>query len=201
MGPTALFIAPTCSTRAAQIWNVPQWAFPRVPPLGLISIISFLHSKGFHAELLDCYELAFQFHTLHVEPLVARAAARLRPLLTGLSVPTAAFRQARELARLIKEQYPTGILIAGGPHPSVEPELTLEQIPWLDAVCVGTGEDVCREIMDGVAPDRIPGLMVRGAEDRFIRRAPAKDLDAFPFPDFRLVTIHSTPTTQPCFSG
>lgn len=182
MRPNALFISPSSEVG---VWK--RWPLPRLPPLGLLSIASSLRKKGCPVELLDCSELTCTFGRGAAAPLVARAIDRSLPFLTGLSIYSAVFEEARELARLVKERHPGGLLVAGGAHPSAEPELTLEQIPWLDAVCVGSGEEVCGEIMDGTALDRIPGLMVRGKEEHFTRRKPIADLDTLPFPDFGLV--------------
>ena len=108
----------------------------------------------------------------------------------GLNMTTALFESSKILAQALKTRYPHIPLIAGGPHPSVEPFYTLEKIEHLDGLCIGAGEDVCLEIAEGHNPADISGLLVRGAEDRYRPRTVEMNIDQYPFPDYHL-TNHS----------
>ncbi len=60
------------------------------------------------------------------------------------------FYETKSIATLIKNKYPHIPIVAGGPFPPVEPELTLQQIESLDSVCIGDGEEVSYDILEGI---------------------------------------------------
>jgi radical SAM superfamily enzyme YgiQ (UPF0313 family) len=84
------------------------------------------------------------------------------------------------------------LIVAGGAHPSAEPEATLEN-PALDAVAIGEGEDTLRELLDCQRArqpgSHLAGLVVRaedGTPRRNAPRASIEDLDRLPMPAWDL---------------
>jgi radical SAM superfamily enzyme YgiQ (UPF0313 family) len=71
----------------------------------------------------------------------------------------------------------------------VEPLLTFRQNPFLDAVCIGAGEEVCLDIMDGKTMKAIKGLMRRDCPGAFEKRTVDDDIDKYPFPDFSTFNV------------
>jgi len=152
-------------------------------PTNLLGLAAELAAAGHDPRLLD----------LEVVPdpreALARALDEHRPAVVGLSVVTPHVPGAADIARQARLADPHVFLIAGGPHATALPDDLLDEIPSLDAVCVGEGDQTFPAVCDalqrvGVAdPARetalagIPGLVLRehgatGARD------PLPDLDS-----------------------
>lgn len=89
-----------------------------------------------------------------------------------------------ELARRVKERYPDCLVLAGGPDPDYEGSGFFDRHPYLDAVALQDGEPILRQILEGMAEDRldltaVPNLVLPGGEEA-IRKTPT----ALPFHDF-----------------
>jgi anaerobic magnesium-protoporphyrin IX monomethyl ester cyclase len=181
MSRRVLFIFPAYGTDY-EMARLPYWRGCAAPPVGLLSIVSYLSSRGHACRLLDVRELVFRRRTVKVLPLISREVDSFKPDVIGVSLLTAHFEEVRGIVAHLKKRYPAIHITVGGPHPSVEPEVTLAQIDSLDSVCVGAGEEVCLAIAQGDTFKDIAGLMLRGSEDSFQHRKAEADLDKYPFP-------------------
>jgi B12-binding domain/radical SAM domain protein len=109
-------------------------------------------------------------------------------LVVAFSLATASLPQVAEaLGRLGKslhnKKLTNVILVAGGPHPSGDPEGTLEM--GFDVVVVGEGErtfpDLLARLFAGDSLTDLPGLAFwDGGQVKRSGRAPMIDMDAFP---------------------
>ena len=101
--------------------------------------------------------------------------------------------QYRYIKRVLSDLAPwKAFTIFGGIHPTVAPEC-IEEVPALNAICVGEGEHPMRELGErlqaGRPVDDIPNLWVRRADGSIARnptRAFVENLDELPFPDREL---------------
>lgn len=168
-------------------YNSMPWDINRLPPIGVISLMSYLHSKGHGVQLIDCSEKIYTSRSNNYIQHIFDAIDSFHPDVIGINMLSQGFKYAKAVAREVKNRYPDLFIIAGGVHPSVEPELTLLQISELDAVCVGPGEEPMLELLDGTLPSQIPGIMAWGYEHRFVKRDPVMDIDRYPFPNYSLV--------------
>ena len=153
-----------------------------LPPLGILSIASFLRDEGFkvkvydiHAEKLDENELRFRLK-------------KDRPNYVGISVLTNMCIPAHKIARIVKEELKACVVIAGGVHAEAMPERMLKNSSF-DAVVRGDGEEPMKEIMQDIPFKKIPGLSYR-----FLNKVihnPLRpinlDLDKYSFPAYDLV--------------
>lgn len=171
------------------MWNYERWWLHLFPPLGLLAIASYLKQHGHAVKIIDCRELIWSLKTDDYLPVIAAEVRAFKPDYIGLNMLTSLFPEAKNLAGHLKKNFPELTILAGGPHPSVEPELTLRQIEGLDAVCVGAGEEVCLDLAEGKAPADVHGLMVRDKLERYVFREPEANLDKYPFPDFSLIKV------------
>lgn len=185
MKSKAIFILPPHGTDIDAIKR-PPWGIVRIPPIGLLSIGSYLQAKGHDIKIIDGRELVTRYKTKEYIPLILKIVDEFKPDIIGINILTALFDEAKAISRELKRKFPNSIVIAGGPHPSVEPVLTFQQNQYLDAMCIGHGEEVCLDILDGKKLNRIPGLMHRGCIDRFEKRSPELDIDKYPFPNYAL---------------
>jgi radical SAM superfamily enzyme YgiQ (UPF0313 family) len=103
---------------------------------------------------------------------------------------------------LVRRSY-RGLIVAGGPHASALPALTLKKISGLNGVIQGEGEEAIVRLADGNNPDQIPGVWwKRGPGSQ--PTAPSQvlqieNLDTLPFPAFDLLDMdfYTRPSTYP----
>ena len=181
-----LFILPADSSDRG-IWQQESWRISRHPPLGLLSIMSYLDSKGYPASLIDCRELIIRYRTDDVYPIIRDKVTQYKPDLIGINLLTTYFEEVKCLSRYLKEVFPDIPLFAGGCHPSVLPQKTLEQNSYLDGVCVGAGEEVCLDLVEGKSWDAIEGLMLREVPEKFVPRDVEWNLDKYPFLNYNII--------------
>jgi len=163
----------------------PSWGICRIPPIGLLAVGSYVHSKGYEVKIIDCRELIVRHKTNEYIQHIVKVVEEFRPDVIGINMLTALFPEALRIAHGLKENFSDCLIIAGGVHPSVEPELTLQQNQYIDAICVGAGEEVCLDIMEG--KNNILGLMHRGHISNYVSRPVEMNIDKYPFPNYDLV--------------
>ncbi len=186
MKSKAIFILPP-SNYDFNKSKTPSWDICRIPPIGLIAIASYLHVKGHNVKIIDCREIIVKYKTNDYYKFVLDIIEKFGPNIIGINMLTALFDEAKKISEEIKKKFPNITIVAGGPHPSIEPQLTFQQIPYIDAICIGPGEEVSLDIMDGKDISNIPGLMQRDHIDKFEKRTLNLNIDKYPFPNYDLV--------------
>jgi len=127
------------------------------------------------------------FGKFDLEPL-RRELAVYQPDVVGFHLVYPQFHHVR---RILDELKPWPMfVIAGGAHPTVQPEETLRDLPQLNAICLGEGEfpllELVEALRDGRPVDAIRNLWVRHADGTIVRnplRPFIQDLDSLPFMD------------------
>lgn len=153
-----------------------------LPPLGILSIASFLESKGYTVKVYDVHGEKLEDHDLR---------DRLRadkPRYIGISVLTNMAIPAHKIARICKEELPGSPIIVGGAHVEALPERTLRNSA-IDAVVRGDGEETMLEFVEGRPFEDIKGLSFRegGAVRHNGPRPVETDLDKYPMPAYHQV--------------
>lgn len=166
-----------------------SWDISRIPPMGPLTIMSYLHEKQHAVALVDCREIIVQYGTRDYIPIVLDRIKAFRPDVVGINILTALVPEAAKISDAVRKTFPHIFQVAGGTHPSVEPEITMTQMEGLDAICIGAGEEVCLELLEGNQPEGIQGLYVRGREERYVRRPVEMNIDKYPFPNYGLANL------------
>lgn len=116
---------------------------------------------------------------------MTRLARHHEKLIVALSFATPnAPGVAQELARLRTLDLPGVTVIAGGPHPSGDPEGTLNM--GVDAVVVGEGESTLPTLVERLLSEEsivgLPGVITRDASGQVVKgpRPPRVDLNEYP---------------------
>lgn len=187
MKSKAIFILPPHSSDFNK-FKGHSWSICRIPPIGLIAIGSYLHTKGHDVKIIDCRELIVEHKTNEYIPLILKIVEEFKPDMVGINILTALFDEAKNISCELKKKFPNLTIIVGGVHPSVEPLLTFQQNQYIDAICIGAGEEVCLDILDGKKISGIQGLMYRDYIDKFENRAANLDIDKYPFLNFALAS-------------
>lgn len=150
------------------------------PPLGLGYISSVLKVAGYKTNIID---LAFDPELSQIKRLKDEGT------IYGISYTTPQYDFANMVIHLIKNKDPSGIVICGGPHPSVRPENAISNED-VDIVIRGEGEytflDIVDSLKDEKSLDDVDGIFYRNNEGKIKKtkdRAPIQELDDLPFPD------------------
>ncbi len=159
------------------------------PAQGTMILGAVAREAGWDVRCLDTY-------LVYDDEAAVREAIRVfAPDVIGLSALTAESRALHRLARAARDAAPQAVLLAGGPHPSAEPEKTAAD-PAIDAAVIGEGErtllDILARVAKGEAWKHVPGLAVRGESGAVHRTEPRpyiEDLDELPMPAWDLTDI------------
>jgi radical SAM superfamily enzyme YgiQ (UPF0313 family) len=94
----------------------------------------------------------------------------------------------KEIASLIKKQWPEKYVIAGGAYPTLSPDVVINGS--FNALCVGEGEfptlELCNQLESGVLPHGIANLWIKssdGSIEKNKTREFLSEIDILPFPD------------------
>ena len=162
---------------------------PRSCWIGLNIALGYLAASlkraGIEVKILD-----FTNHRqLPVEKLEKAVIESYKPDLIGMPVfYTSYFVVKDQIARI--KQYCNCPVVCGGPQVVIEQKQMLLDIPELDFVLVGDGEDAIVELCDAIRGKRqlssIAGLIYRNGGELVSNqaRAVAPDIDSIPYPDY-----------------
>jgi len=184
-------------------------AGPGKPPrsvqgLGLPYLAAVLEEARFQAKIFDLYPPSPDTDDPAVlDQRLADSIAQEQPCIVGMTIHTPAYAERLRLAKCIRERLPHALLIAGGHHPSAEPEHLLRNSDF-DLCVIGEGEETLLEIAHKVGAGlraSLPGdwlQNVRGVaykqDDAIVHtppRPPVSDLDSLPFPAHHLLGLEN----------
>ncbi|MDH5670748.1 MAG: B12-binding domain-containing radical SAM protein [Myxococcales bacterium] len=159
------------------------------PAQGTMLLGAVARACGWQVRAIDSY--------LEADPdgAIREALAGFPAQVVGLSSLTAEHRSMHHFASVVRAARPDAIILAGGAHPSAEPEATAAD-PAIDAAVIGEGETTLCEILERVAAGAewrgVAGLCYRSADGSIERtepRANIEDLDSLPLPAWDLTDI------------
>ncbi len=147
----------------------------KVPPIGLAYIAGSLREAGIAVDVLDALGLDLSWDAF------AQAVRMRRPDVVGIGAMTPTADIAARAARVCRPY--TDRIVLGGPHPTAVGAKVLEEMPEVDALVLGEGEQSFPELIqtwergDTALPQ---GICMRGVE--FSPRSPPSDVDALAWP-------------------
>ncbi len=104
-----------------------------MPPLGIGYLAAVLLREGYEVNLLDSCAMDLDYNG------ILKEICAYKPDIVGISNLIAFSKEAYVLARYIKQQLQTTIVM-GGPHPSSFPENVFGDSHDIDIVVLGEGE-------------------------------------------------------------
>ncbi len=160
-----------------------RWKSGRsMPALGIGYVAASLKKAGISVGIIDAY----------VQRLSNKDIVRLlrekKTRIAGFTITTENRFFGFESIRHIKKMLPDVITIAGGPHPSLAAQDTLEHIEELDFIVRGEGELTSTELIKGLlgggSLENIQGISYRegGQVLHNLDRPLVKELDSLPHP-------------------
>lgn len=164
-----------------------------IPNLGLGYLAAVLRNNGHTVHILDCAKTRMN-HRKYRDYLLDE-----KPDIVGIQMYTCDFSSTRECIEIVKALNRKTVTIVGGPHPSGDPEGTME-ISQLDFVFSGESEIGLPKLLqyieapDTIEIDSIEGLIHR-CDGKIIKnkRGYIENPDDVPFPSWDLIN----PTTYP----
>jgi anaerobic magnesium-protoporphyrin IX monomethyl ester cyclase len=172
--------------------------FNLMPPLGLMSIASYLESKGETIDIIDCYGTPAGTGELAAE-IVARA-----PDVAAFSCTTSSFLEGYAIAERVKENAPDIRIVFGGAHACSVGAALLDSFPAIDYLVIGEGEVSLYELVRANFRDvtSVPGIGYRlnGVGTLSSVRENIADLDTLPFPAYHLLPGFPKRYNLPLFS-
>ncbi|QNU67042.1 cobalamin B12-binding domain-containing protein [Ruminiclostridium herbifermentans] len=158
-----------------------------MPPLGIISIGSYLKMHGYEVDYLDLFACSMK------KSEFLNYVSDFNPDIIGISSYTENFNVVIKLTELIKNAFPKIIIILGGPHVTFCPDEALEH-STVDFVSRGEGEMTFVELLEALnyntlKLEEIDGLSFRNKNGDIVHTNNRKfivKLDSLPWGDMNL---------------
>ena len=158
-------------------------------PMGLGYIASVLKNSGFEVMMLDPEA------NLMSENAIRAVIKSFSPSVIGISCSTPNIYEARDLAKIVRQES-SATIVLGGAHASSLPVLTLKQFSDFDLVVYGEGEltmlELCQTLKAGKQQmHKIKGIAYRANGGILVNEARPwiSDLDQLSFPERSLLDI------------
>ena len=118
-----------------------------IPPIGVISIYTFLKHRGYNVEFIDT-----QFGD-YTEKSLFKLLQEKKYDVIGISVFTSSADYSFSTAAMVRKALPQVIIIFGNVHASSQPELTLHQCQEVDFIVKHEGEFTLDELLRSLSGD------------------------------------------------
>ncbi|MBN1622344.1 MAG: radical SAM protein [Endomicrobiales bacterium] len=161
-----------------------------IPPMGIMSIYSYLRSKGKDVRFIDT-----QFGDFTENDIRKILSEDKEIKVVGMSAftPTAYF--TFRMAKICKEIRPDIKVVLGGFHASILPERSLRECPWVDYIVLREGELTFLELVDKIekneSPDDVDGICYL-KDGMFVSNKPRcfiENLDDLPYSSYDEIDI------------
>src|SRR4030042_1396476 len=114
---------------------------PPSPPLGLAYLGAALQAAGVEVKLLDLVVFPYS------KKILASVLQDFAPDFVGATAVTMTFDHAAGVIRDVKSIDPAIRTVMGGPHVSFCAKETMRDLPELDFICLGEGEEAICELV------------------------------------------------------
>ncbi|NQU73740.1 MAG: cobalamin B12-binding domain-containing protein, partial [Candidatus Omnitrophica bacterium] len=159
------------------------------PHIGIAYVASALESEGYRVDVIDALTNNYSHNQL------IKRVVESNPDAVGITSTTDVRFQAMKIIQDLKRRLNV-FIFAGGPHFTLTAQDALENIPGLDAVVIGEGEDTSRVLLNAYfgkgSFNEIKGV---GYRDGGIKinplRDPIKDLDSLLRPAWHLFSMRN----------
>ena len=137
-------------------FNIAKENYDSSVSVGLLSIASFVNSKGEEVKIIDGVREKDYLEKIKEHAKDASYA--------GISVMTTQISDALKISKIIKNVNPDCKIVWGGPHPTFFKDQSIKA-ECIDIVCVGEGEETFYEIVTGKKLDEIQGIIYKDKKD------------------------------------
>jgi len=152
------------------------------PPLGLMYVASVLEHHGHNVKIID----------FSVDKLTNFGASIRESDIFGISFTSQQFHEAHKLINQVRHVSEKIKILVGGPHGTIYKKEMFDALPGIDYVVIGEGEYTALDILNGVHPAKVKGLIWKEESGEIHvnpSRSIIKNLDDIPFPARHLVPM------------
>lgn len=171
-------------------------------PVGTLLLSTILRNAGIQTDILQFHHFGSidsfrQFIDCATEMICAKA-----PRIVSFYTRCDTYHISLKIAQQIKAKAKDIYIVFGGPQADLSAEDTLREIPYVDYICCGEGENTIvpffSSLLSGVPDITIPGLVFR-AEYGIVknpRPEATSDLDSLPIIDYSLLNLSGEALTS-----
>lgn len=159
--------------------------FGFLQPQGLGYLATSLRMNNFEVDIIDAAKENLSPYE------IARKVKERKYDVVGFYVLSPLIRSVRMYSDEIKRKSPNTIIVAGGPHPTFEPEHTLRSSSSIDLACVGDGEEAITKISSGIQDT--PNIAWRQDGKIIINHRTFVDINKYPMPAWDIIKPDSYP--------
>ena len=170
---------PECVSHAGRVY----------PSTAVLLIGTILKNNGYNVEIIDGG--LYPNYTHHLE----NSLEKEKPLFVALSFMTTQVTHAVRSARIVKSIYKDVPVLAGGAHPTLFPEQTVQD-ENIDIVIVNEGTKTIKVLADNLKQankdfNAVKGIVYKDADSQVIVNDPGEsdDINELPFFDFSLIDV------------
>lgn len=155
---------------------------PTCEPLGLAYLASALRASQYSVSLIDGEPLKFTN-----KDLINHLKSNKYDFI-GIGFMTPQYLCAKDIIQSIRKEFPELAIIAGGPHITIMPKQTMQEIPEIDYGVLGESEKTIVELLDAINTnrklERVDGIVFRKSGSLIMSspRAFECDLDRISLP-------------------
>jgi radical SAM superfamily enzyme YgiQ (UPF0313 family) len=168
---------------------IDPFSYQIIPDLGLMYLAGAARRAGFEAGIVDCRKEGWELRRLEEH------LRRVRPRVVGIKCYSNEVKRVGRMAEAVRRAHPEALILAGGPHPSMDPEGALAAMSAVDYAFLGEAEQSLVEFMNWAGagrpapmPDQVQGIAWRGAQGVEVREAVFhQDLAGLPLPAWDLM--------------
>lgn len=161
-----------------------------MPSLGLGYLASVARTRGHQPFIVNCMREQWSYADF------SKYIRANRFDIIGFQVFSYDINSVKKHVEIIKENSPESIIVAGGAHPSGDPEGIMKYIPGIDYSFMGEAEIGFSIFLDSIGGDvtEVPGLIwrengiIRANEPVFVN-----DLDSIPMPAWDIIKPEGYP--------
>jgi anaerobic magnesium-protoporphyrin IX monomethyl ester cyclase len=168
---------------------IDPFAYQIIPDLGLMYLAGALREAGHRVEIKDCRKERWDFDQ------AGAYVARVRPRVVGIKCYSNEANAVKRMTEVVRRSHPEAVIVAGGPHPSMDPAGTLRWMPAVDYAFIGEAERSLPPLVDwvkagrpGPLPEGVTGVAYRDGGQIAVREGRLEeDLDRLPLPAWDLM--------------
>lgn len=170
--------------------------------LGTLQLATILGRAGIDCEILPFFRCGELKNLNTFLDGAINALAEKSPRIVSFYTRCDTYHITLKLAQRIKARWPEIYTVLGGPQSDITAKETLEQIPYIDYICCGEGENTIVPLFSSLlnnAPDTsVDGLVFRENSAVKVNPRPAllQDLDSLPMLDFSYLQLKESADTK-----
>lgn len=165
--------------------------------MGTLQLASILKEKNIECDILTFHKIGdlkdFEKFTQNALNIISE----LKPKIVSFYTRCDIYHIDLKLAQLIKNKWEDIYIVCGGPQSDITAKQTIENIPFVDFICCGEGENTIYPFFSSLlqgAPDlSVPGLVYRidGVSYQNPRPVMIENLDDLPMIDYSFLRLEN----------